>query len=156
MRADVERIIDQCRSISITLEPSPDGAYLYLHHETPPPEDLRQQLRQHKADILAMLAGPKPSALDRALTQKSEEIVTMQKRMAAPCNADDAEYQQWCGDQIRCLTGHITEIKRYLHEGRSLGLPPCCNDDGHLCLIAMRRFNGCLMHPRECGFSVRG
>ena len=35
----------------------------------------------------------------------------------------------------------------------TLTLPPCCKGDC-ICLIAMRRFDGCLMEPSECEFIV--
>ena len=117
------------------------------------PADLVEAIRTHKQAL--MLAVRPPEALRRALTQKGEEITTMRRRLAAPCNADDQEYQRWCQDQIGCLTSHVDEIRRYLREGGTLSLPPCCKDKDFLCLIAMRKFDGCLMLPSECEFAMR-
>ena len=77
----------------------------------------------------------------------------MQKRLASPYYADDGEYLEWCRDQIGCLTAHVDEIRRYMREGGTLTLPPCCKGDC-ICLIAMRRFDGCLMEPSECEFII--
>jgi hypothetical protein len=79
----------------------------------------------------------------------------MRKRLGSPHYAGDIPYQQWGKDVIACLQSHINETQRYLKEGGTLRLPPCCQEDGSICLIAMRRFNGCLVDPDECGFSMR-
>ena len=117
------------------------------------PPDLVEAIRTHKQVL--MLAIQPPEALTVALTQKNEEILTMRKRLDSPYYADDTEYHEWCRDQITCLNRHIAEMGRYLREGGALSLPQCCKDEHHLCLIAMRRFDGCLMGPAECGFSMR-
>ena len=117
------------------------------------PADLAEAIKAHKEALV--LAIRPPEALPRALTQKGEEVLTMRKRLASEYYANDAEYLEWCKDQIGCLTGHVDEIRRYLREGGALTLPPCCKDKGYLCLIAMRRFDACLMGPGECTFSLR-
>ena len=132
----------------------PDGDKLQLRPPGKAPAELLQAIRQHKAEIMAILTKPRRTILEGALTQKGEEIMTMRKRMASEYYADDSEYLEWCRDQIGCLTAHITEIHRYLREGGSLRLPPCCKEEDYLCLIAMRRFNGCLMAPSECEFTI--
>lgn len=60
MTAEVRRILDQCKVRGIILEPSPDGEYLDLHYREPPPDELRDLLRQHKAEILASLKPQPP------------------------------------------------------------------------------------------------
>jgi hypothetical protein len=117
------------------------------------PLDLVEEIRTHK-QVLILAIRP-PEALKHALTQKNEEIHTMRKRLASEYYADDVPYQTWGEDVLSCLQGHIREIQRYLREGGRLTLPPCCKEEGHICLIAMRRFNACLMTPGECGFSLK-
>ncbi len=60
MTAEVRLIMDQCKARGIILEPSPDGEHLDLHYQAPPPEDLRQMLRQHKAEIISLLKPQTP------------------------------------------------------------------------------------------------
>jgi hypothetical protein len=60
MTAEVKRILDQCKAKGIILEPAPDGEHLDLHYQEPPPEDLRQMLRTHKAEILSLLKPQPP------------------------------------------------------------------------------------------------
>lgn len=103
-----------------------------------------------------MLAIQPPEALTRALTQKGEEVLTMRKRLASDYYAGDVPYQEWGQDVLACLQAHITEIRCYLRGGGALSLPPCCKDKGYICLIALRRFDACLMGPGECGFSIPG
>ena len=146
-------VLQQVRSLGVDIRP--DGDKLQLRPPGKTPADLIEAIRQHKTEILTILTKPRPSeTLKKALTQKSEEMLTMRKRLASPYYADDAEYQDWCRDQITCFTSHISEIQRYLREGGTLRLPPCCKEEGHICLIAMRRFDGCLMGPEECGFAT--
>ena len=146
-------VLQQVRSLGVDIRP--DGDRLQLRPPGKTPADLIEAIRQHKTEILTILTKPRPSeTLRRALIQKNEEILTMRKRLDSPYYADDAEYQDWCKDQIACLTDHISEIQRYLREGGTLRLPPCCKEEGHICLIAMRRFDGCLMTLTECGFAI--
>lgn len=146
-------VLQQVRSLGVDVRP--DGDKLQLRPPGKLPADLIEAIRQHKTEILTILTKPWPSeTLRRALTQKNEEILTIRKRLASPYYADDAEYQDWCRDQITCLTAHISEIQSYLREGGCLSLPPCCRTAGYLCLIAMRRLVGCLMVPGECTFSI--
>ena len=132
----------------------PEGDKLQLRPPGKAPAELLQAIRQHKAEIMAILTKPRRTILEGALTQKGEEILTMRKRLASPCYADDTGYQEWCRDQIGCLAAHVTEIQRYLGEGGTLRLPPCCVEEGYICLIAMRRFDACLMLPSECTFAI--
>lgn len=60
MTPTVKRILAQCKTLGIIVEASPDGQYLDLHYQEPPPEELRQLLRQHKADIISMLKPQPP------------------------------------------------------------------------------------------------
>ena len=60
MTAEVERVLAQCKALGIILEPTPDGEHLDLHYQAPPPEELRQMLRQHKAEILSLLKPQTP------------------------------------------------------------------------------------------------
>jgi len=152
MTPTVERILNQCKAKGIRLEPAPDGEHLDIHYQEPPPEDLRQMLRAHKAEIIAILTKPS-GTLSAALAQKNEEIAVMRRRLASEYYADDGPYQTWGQDVIGCLTAHVDEIRRYLREGGALTLPPCCKGE-YLCLIAMRRFDTCLMGSDECGFSM--
>lgn len=130
-----------------------DGGRLRLTPASKIPPDLVEAIRTHKRALV--LALRPPEALRRALTQKGEEIATMRRRLASEWYAEDVEYQEWGQAVISCLQGHVREIERYLKEGGALALPPCCKAKGHICLIALRRFDGCLMGPGECGFSVR-
>lgn len=108
-----------------------------------------------KANKPALMLAVRPSeGLRRALGQKHQEITTMRRRLASQWYASDCEYQEWGQGVISCLEGHTTEIQRYLKEGGALALPPCCKAKDRICLIALRRFDGCLMAPGECGFSV--
>ena len=132
---------------------SVDGQRLRLEPGSKIPADLVEAIRTHKQAL--MLAIQPPEALTRALTQKGEEVLTMRKRLASEHYAGDVPYQTWGQDVIGCLQGHVTEIKRYLREGGSLSLPRCCIDKGYICLIALRRFDGCLVTPAECTFSLR-
>ena len=60
MTAEFRRVLAQCKAMSIILEPSPDREYLDLHYQAPPPEELRQLLREHKREILASLKPQPP------------------------------------------------------------------------------------------------
>jgi len=146
-------VLEKAKALGISVTSS--GNRILLEPGSKVPAELVQSIRQHKGEILAILTRPKPSGtLWWALAQKNGEIAVMRERLASPYYANDAQYHQWCLDQIGCLTDHITEITRCLREGGTLRLPPCCKDDGQFCLIAMRRLNGCLMSPCECGFSL--
>jgi hypothetical protein len=129
------------------------GGRLRLEPASKIPPDLVEAIRTHKQAL--MLAIQPPEALKWALTQKGKEITTMRRRLTSEYYAGDVPYQRWGEDVISCLQAHVTEIKRYVREGGALSLPPCCKEEGHLCLIAMRSFDGCLMGPSECGFSLR-
>ena len=146
-------VLLQVRSLGVDIRP--EGDKLQLRPPGKAPAELIQAIRQHKAEIMAILTKPRRTILEGALTQKGEEILTMRKRLTSPYYADDTEYLEWCRDQIGCLTAHVDEIRRYLREGGALTLPPCCRDKDYLCLIAMRRFDGCLMVPNECEFAMR-
>jgi hypothetical protein len=145
-------VLQQVRSLGVDIRP--DGDKLQLRPPGKTPADLIQALRENKPAIIDILTRPRRNTLQTALAQKREEIGTMQKRLTSPYYADDAEYLDWCRDQILRLQGDVTEIERYLREGGILRLPPCCIDDDHICLIAMRRFDGCLMTLTECGFAI--
>jgi hypothetical protein len=147
---DTAAILDRLTELGVTTTVQGDRLRLTPASKIPP--DLVEAIKAHKQ--LLVLAIRPPEALKGALIQKNYEILTMRKRLASSYYADDAEYQDWCKDQIACLTGHVTEIERYLREGGILRLPPCCIDDDHICLIAMRRFDGCLMTLTECGFAI--
>lgn len=56
----IRDIFNRCRALGIILEPSPDGERLVLHYDSPPPDDLRQELRQHKPEILSLLKPQPP------------------------------------------------------------------------------------------------
>jgi hypothetical protein len=144
-------VLQQVRSLGVDIRP--DGDKLQLRPPGKVPADLIQALRENKPAIIAILTKPSV-ALSAALTQKTQEITVMRRRLASEYYANDAEYLEWCKDQIGCLTGHVDEIRRYLRDGGSLRLPPCCKEDS-ICMIAMRRFDGCLMNPDECTFSMQ-
>ena len=147
-------VLQQVRSLGVDIRP--DGDKLQLRPPGKVPAELVQAIRQHKVEIIAILTRPKPSGtLRRASAQKNEEIAVMRERLDSEYYAGDVEYLEWGKDVIACLTSHIEEIRRYLREGGSLRLPPCCKAEGYICLIAMRRFDGCLMTPGECTFSLR-
>ncbi len=56
----IRDILNHCKALGIILELSPDGQRLVLHYESPPPDDLRQELRQHKPEILSLLKPQAP------------------------------------------------------------------------------------------------
>ena len=60
MTPTVKRILDQCKALGIVVLPTPDGQYLDLRYNDPPPEDLRQMLRDHKQEILSLLKPQPP------------------------------------------------------------------------------------------------
>jgi hypothetical protein len=149
-------VLQQVRSLGVDIRP--DGDKLQLRPPGKLSAELLAAVREHKPEIIALLQKPSPSSrtlLTGALAQKNDEILTMRQRLASPYYAGDGEYQRWGQDVIVCLQAHVTEIQRYLSEGGTLGLPLCCKEEGHICLIAMRRFDGCLMVPGECTFSIR-
>jgi len=145
-------VLQQVRSLGVDIRP--DGDKLQLRPPGRTPAELIEAIRQHKAEILTILAKPRQPMLERAIDQKRAEINVMRKRLASDYYAGDVQYQEWGKDVLACLQAHTSEIQRYQRDGGSLRLPPCCKDDGHICLIAMRRFDGCLMHPSECTFSI--
>jgi len=148
---DAVAVVERIKALGVTMTPS--GSKIRLEPGSKVPAELVQAIRENKVEIMAILTRP-PGTLTKALEQKNEEIAVMRKRLASPYYAGDSQYHQWCQDQIGCLTGHISEIQRYLRDGGTLRLPPCSRDDTHLCLIAMRRFDGCLMSPGECTFAI--
>jgi hypothetical protein len=89
--------------------------------------------------------------LEKALVQKREELALRKRNLASPYYAAD----EWTKQQITYLKAHITEIERYLNRGGELKLPRCCRQSKHICLIAMRGFDACVMTPDGCGFSLR-
>lgn len=141
------------RLSALGVRTSVDGGMIRLTPASKIPADLKEAIRTHKKAL--MLALRPPEALRGALTQKGEEIATMRRRLASEWYAEDVEYQKWGQAVMSCLEGHMREIQRYLREGGALALPPCCQEGSHLCLIALRRFDGCLMAPGDCGFSRR-
>jgi len=148
-------VLQQVRNLGVDIRP--DGDKLQLRPPGKVPAELIEAIRQHKIEIIAILTKPRSSGiLTAALTQKNQEILVMRRRLASQHYAGDVPYQEWGQDVIACLNGHIVEIQRYLREGGMLTLPPCCKENGYVCLIAMRRFDGCLMSPGECGFYMRG
>ena len=60
MTAEVRRVLAQCKAMGIILEPSPDGEYLDLHYQAPPPDELRQLLKTHKQEIISLLKPQPP------------------------------------------------------------------------------------------------
>jgi hypothetical protein len=148
---DAVAVVERIKALGVTMTPS--GSKIRLEPGSKVPAELIQALRENKPAIIAILTKPSV-ALSGALTQKTDEIAVMRRRLASQYYADDAEYLEWCKDQIACLQGHVDEIRRYLRDGGTLRLPPCCKGNDHICLIAMRRFDGCLMLPSECTFAI--
>jgi len=144
-------LVERVKALGVTMTPITDG--IRLEPGSRVPKELVEGIRQHKVEIIAILTKPS-GTLTAALTQKNDEIAVMRRRLASPYYAGDVEYLEWGKDVIACLTSHIEEIRRYLREGGTLRLPPCCKEEGYICLIAMRRFDGCLMGPGECGFAI--
>ena len=60
MTPTVKRILDQCKALGIVVLPTPDGQYLDLRYNDPPPEELRQLLKTHKSEIIGVLKPRKP------------------------------------------------------------------------------------------------
>ena len=145
-------VLQQVRSLGVDIRP--DGDKLQLRPPGRVPTELIQAIRTHKSEIIAILTKPRQTVLQGALAQKNEEINTMRKRLTSEYYAGDVPYEEWGKDILACLQGHVSEIQRYLKEGGALTLPPCCKEEGHICLIAMRRFDACLMTAGECGFSL--
>jgi hypothetical protein len=148
---DATAILDRLSELGV--KTTVQGGRLHFEPGSRIPPDLVEEIRANK-QVLALAIQP-PEALKWALTQKQEEILTMRKRLASEYYAGDVPYQEWGKDVMACLHAHVEEIRRYLREGGALRLPPCCKEGGHLCLIAMRRFDGCLMVPGECTFSTK-
>jgi hypothetical protein len=150
-------VLQQVRSLGVDIRPV--GDKLQLRPLGKLSAELLEAVKKHKHEIIAILCtsdAMSRGALTRALEQKQQESAVMRERLSSPCYADDSEHQIWCRHQIDTLRAHMSEIQRYLKAGGTLRLPLCCKDESHTCLIAMRRFNGCLMAPGECGFSIRG
>jgi len=146
-------VLQQVRSLGVDIRP--DGDKLQLRPPGKVPAELIAAIRENKTAIIAILTRPKPSGtLSAALEQKTTEIGVMRKRLASEYYVGDVPYQEWGRDVITCLQAHVDEVQRYLREGGALILPPCCKEEGHFCLISLRRFGGCLMNPGECGFSM--
>ena len=57
---DVLATLNRCKVLGIILDIEPNGQGLRLHYQAPPPEDLRQALKTHKAEILALLRPQPP------------------------------------------------------------------------------------------------
>ena len=146
---DAVAVVDRVRALGVTM--TSNGNKILLTPGSKVPKELIEAIRENKAAIMAILNGP--SALQRALDQKTQEIAVLHRRLMSPYYANDRQYHQWCLDQIGCLTAHINEIRRFLSTGGSLTLPSCCKGE-YICLIAMRRFDGCLMLPGECTFAI--
>lgn len=144
-------ILERLNSLGVIT--SVDGGMIRLTPASRIPADLKEAIRTHKKALMLALRPPEP--LRHALTQKDEEIATMRRRLASTYYADDPQYQEWGRSVIGCLQAHSSETQRYLRDGGALALPRCCIDPAHVCLIALRRFDGCLMGPGECGFSWR-
>jgi hypothetical protein len=52
--SDVQALLTRCRSLGATFTPGPDGK-LKVKAPAPLPEALRAELKQHKAEVLALL-----------------------------------------------------------------------------------------------------
>ncbi len=143
-------ILEKLNQLGVTT--TVKGGRLSLAPASRIPPELVEAIVAHKQALILTLTPPE--ALRRALAQKDEEIATMRRRLESQYYADDPDYQAWCRDVIGCLQRQVGEIRRYLAEGGTPMMPSCCQDDGRICLIALRRFNGCLMHPGDCGFSA--
>ena len=149
---DAATIVERLNELGVKV--SMEGRRLRFEPASRLPPDLVEAIKIHR-QALVLAFGP-PEILSRALKAKQEEVGVMRARQASEYYANDAEYQRWCRYQIDTLTAHMSEIQRYLKAGGTLRLPLCCKDESQTCLIAMRRFNCCLMRPDECGFSIRG
>jgi hypothetical protein len=80
--SDVQTLLLRCRELGATLTPEPDGK-LKLKAPSALPEELCEELRQCKAEVLALLTRPYLNAL-------GELII--------PFNADP-RYRWWAGGQ---------------------------------------------------------
>ena len=149
---DATAIVERLNELGVKV--SREGRRLRFEPAERIPLDLVEEIKANKQAIADVMGTRSSATLRRALTQKTQEIAVMRRRLASEYYADDGPYQTWGQDVIGCLTAHVDEIRRYLREGGALSLPPCCKDKDYLCLIAMRRFDGCLMTPAECGFSI--
>lgn len=93
--SDVQTLLNRCQDLGVTLTPTPDGK-LKVKAPAPLPEALREQLRQRKAEVLALLREPYISA-------RGELIIPFD------C---DPRYHYWAGGQSVAATL------------RELGAPP--------------------------------
>jgi hypothetical protein len=57
--SDVRTLLSQCQALGAEFSPQPDGRWK-VKAPAPLPEELREQLRQHKAEVLALLVAEQP------------------------------------------------------------------------------------------------
>ena len=57
--SDVQSLLARCQELGATLTPGPEGK-LKVKAPAPLPEELREQLRQRKGEILALLSRQSP------------------------------------------------------------------------------------------------
>lgn len=89
---DVQTLLTRCRELGAEFIPQPDGK-LKVRAPAPLPEPLRAALKQHKAEVLALLTPP-------YITDRGELIIPL---------TSDRRYHWWNGGQS------IRETLRELH-----------------------------------------
>jgi hypothetical protein len=85
--SDVHTLLTRCRELGAEFTPTPDGK-LKVRAPAPLPEGLQEQLRQRKAEVLALLTRP-------YLNDRGELII--------PFGADP-RYRWWLGGQSIAAT----------------------------------------------------
>ena len=161
---DTTTILDTLADIGVSVRVKGDRLQMNPGGLIPP--TLMEEVKAHRDDLVLHLsqtnseqhqeaASTIPSSwvnqrLQKALKQKREELALRERNLTSPYLEDDS----WTRKQITYLQGHIAGIERYLSEGGELKLPQCCKQS-HICLIAMRGFDACLMSPDGCGFNLK-
>ena len=60
----------------------------------------------------------------------------------------------WRVESISILEEQVKEIERYMKEGGKLNIGECCQKEG-TCILAYKRFDGCMWRPGDCGFYIK-
>src|SRR5713226_1212149 len=109
---NVHEVLTRCRDLGVILAASPDGKL----RATPPgklPEELREQLRRCKAEVLALLTlqqQPAPSPDYRALYQQMAETVRGDCFPIDPHWLIDAHPELW--EQIVALDATLSQLEQ--------------------------------------------
>lgn len=108
--SDAQTLLARCQELGATLTPGHDGK-LKVRAPAPLPEELREELRRRKAEVLALLgAQQQPPPPDyRALYRRMAETV------AADCWSLDPAWlldhpELW--EQIKALDDRLTQMER--------------------------------------------